>query len=238
MARPPENSDATPVTLDVSRGRAAGFYELIRADVIAGNLVAGERLSEAALSRKYGVSRSPVREALASLERAGLVERVGLVARVRERTESEVLDIYQVRVYLEGAIASDAAQRRHPMDVHRLDAAIQAADGVDTDDLKALVAVNRLFHDALAVASHNETLRDLQNRLTAQVATIRTTPSTTLGFPGRWQEAHEEHVLIARAVAANDADTARAVAERHMARSRDIRIQLFAKKDSDNNTSA
>lgn len=227
MTQPPENSDPQPLALDVSRGRAAGFYELIRADVIAGNLVAGERLSEAALSRKYGVSRSPVREALASLERDGLIERIGLVARVRDRTQSEILDIYQVRVYLEGAIASDAAQRRHPMDVHRLDAAVQTAIDVDTDDPKALVAVNRLFHDALAAASHNATLSDLQDRLTAQVATIRTTPATTLIFPGRWQEAHEEHELIARAVAAKDADTARAVAERHMARSRDIRLHLF-----------
>lgn len=211
-------------SLDVSSGIAAGFYDLLRADLISGALVPGQRLSEASLSRQYGVSRSPVREALASLERDGLIERVGLVARVRERTAEEMLDIYQVRIYLEGAIAADAAQRRTAIDMGRLKAALQLGVDVDVDDPKALLTANRAVHDALAAASHNATLTDLQARLNAQIATL---PAKTLGYPGRWPEANEEHAEIIKAVEAQDATTARQIAEAHMARARDIRVELY-----------
>ena len=211
-------------SLDVSGGKAAGFYELLRADVVSGTLTPGQRLSEASLSREYGVSRSPVREALASLERDGLIERIGMVARVRERTAEEMLDIYQVRIYLEGAIAHDAAQRRNAIDVRRLKAAHEAGADIDVNDPKALLAANRVLHDALAAASHNATLVDLQRRLNAQIATL---PAKTLGFPGRWQEAHKEHGKIVKAVEDQDVDTAHATAESHMARARDIRLLLY-----------
>lgn len=212
-------------SLDVSNGKATGLYEVLRADVVSGVLKPGQRLSEASLSRQYGVSRSPVREALASLERDGLVERAGLVVRVRQRTAEEMLDIYEVRIYLEGAIASDAAQRRNTIDLHRLGAAIDTASQVDGSDAKALLSANRAFHDALAAASHNAALADLQGRLNAQIATL---PAKTLQFPGRWPEARQEHVLIAEAVEAQDTYAARTVAEQHMARARDIRLTLMS----------
>lgn len=211
-------------SLDVSGGKAAGFYELLRADVISGALQPGQRLSEASLSREYGVSRSPVREALASLERDGLVERIGMVARVRERTAEEMLDIYQVRIYLEGAIAHDAAHRRNDIDLRRLKAALESGADIDTTDPKALLSANRVFHDALAAACHNATLADLQRRLNAQIATL---PAKTLGYPGRWPEAHKEHAEIIKAVESRNAETARTIAENHMARARDIRLQLY-----------
>ena len=210
--------------LDSSAGVAAGFHELMRADVIAGRLAPGQRLSEASLSRQYGVSRSPVREALASLERDGLIERRGLVAHVRQRSVDETLDIYQVRIYLEGAIAKDAAQRRNPHDLRRLESALQFGRTVDPADPDALLTANRLFHDALAQASHNATLIELQDRLTAQVATL---PATTLSVPGRWTQAQDEHERISSAVAAGDADTAQGIADQHMTEARDIRMKLY-----------
>lgn len=210
--------------LNRSGNIAAGLYEIIRAEVVAGRLTPGQRLSEASLGRQYGISRSPVREAVTSLERDGLVERNGMVIRIRERTEQEILDIYQVRIYMEGASAADAAQRHQPMDLRRLDAVLDAADAVDTSDLEAMVSSNRLFHDTLTAAAHNATLTELQDRLTAQIHTL---PAKTLGAPGRWREACEEHRLIVRAVRDRDPETARSLAERHMAEARDIRVRLF-----------
>lgn len=223
MARSSKDSDSAKSTLDTSRGRAAGIYELIRADVIAGVLAPAERLSESALSRKYGASRSPIREALASLERDGLIERNGMGARVRQRSEGEILDIYQVRIYLEGAIASDAAQRRHPIDVHRLNAAVEFCDGVDAGDPSAMTAGKNAFRNALATASHNVTLIDLQGRLSAQLSTF----SSTVSLPGRWSELRKDYTQIARAVVKEDAETARKVAEKTMIRARDLRLHVI-----------
>jgi DNA-binding GntR family transcriptional regulator len=211
-------------TLRTAEGKAAGFYELIRAAIVSGRLAPGERLSEASLGREYGASRSPIREALASLDRDGLVERHGLTVRVRERTPGEVLDIYQLRIHLEGAIANDAALRRQPLDLGRLDAALTLCDEVDTGDATALMEANKVFHGVLSAAAHNATLSDVQDRLTAQIAVL---PATTLSVNGRWEEAQDEHRRIAEAVRAGDAETARAVAEQHMKTARDIRLRLY-----------
>lgn len=210
--------------LDRSGNMSAALYEIIRTEVVAGRLAPGQRLSEASISRQYGVSRSPVREAVASLERDGLLVRSGMVISVRERTEQEILDIYQVRICMEGATAADAAQRRQPMDLRRLAAALDVADTVDLTDPRAMVSANRLFHDALVGAAHNTILAELQERLTAQIHTL---PATTLSAPGRWQEACGEHQLIMRAVEDRDSGTARSVAEKHMTEARDIRIKLY-----------
>jgi DNA-binding GntR family transcriptional regulator len=218
------DGDQVARTLDVSGGKAAGFYDLIRADVMSGRLAPGQRLSEASLSRQYNVSRSPVREALAQLDRDGLLERRGSVVYVRERTAGEVLDIYQVRIYLEGAIAADAAQRRHPLDLRRLEWALEIGDAVTSSDPMGLMEANRTFHKLLVDAAHNATLADLQNRLTAQVAVL---PATTLAVDGRWDEARAEHRAIVTAVEAGDAAAARAAAELHITKARDIRLKLY-----------
>lgn len=213
----------------VTGGAAAGTGELIRQDVVGGHLPPGQRLSESELSRQYGVSRSPIREALASLERDGLVERRGPAAFVRQRTEEEILDIYEVRACLEGMIAAHAAERRSPGDVRRLDTALAHGWAADAADPCALMRANRAFHDALAQASHNQTLIDLQSRLTDQVAAM---PATTLSAGGRWTTALDEHARICAAVASGDADLARGLAESHLAAARDIRMRLYAEQSS------
>ena len=212
----------------VAGGVAAGMGASLRSDVVDGRLQPGQRLSEAGLSRQYGVSRSPVREALASLERDGLVERRGPAAFVRQRSEDEVLDIYALRVQLEGMIAAHAAERRQPGDVRRLTAALDTGVAADPSDPRAQVRANRAFHDALAHASHNQALIELQARLTDQVSTM---PATTLSHPGRWAEALDQHAQVAAAVASNDVDLARTLAEHHMTGARDIRVRLYAEQE-------
>jgi len=207
-----------------AEGKADALYAGIKADLMAWRITAGSRLSEASLSRRYGISRSPIREATTRLMGDGLLERTGMVIRVRERTFEEVMDIYRVRVFLEGAIAVDAASRRRDMDVMRMRAALESEFGVSRNDSLAVAQANNAFHQALAVAAHNLTLIDLQSRLLAQVSVL---PSTTLSYPGRWEEAHSEHERLLQAVEARDVEVARATAELHMSRACEIRLKMF-----------
>jgi DNA-binding GntR family transcriptional regulator len=207
-----------------TEGKADALYADIKADLMAWRFAAGARISEASLSRHYGVSRSPIREATTRLESDGLLERQGMIVRVRQRTFEEVIDIYRVRVFLEGAIAGDAAARRREIDVMRMRAALDAEVGVNQDDPLAVAQANNAFHQALGVAAHNVTLIDLQSRLLAQVSVL---PSTTLSYPGRWPEAHREHEQILRAVEICDVGAARTIAETHMGRAREIRLKMF-----------
>jgi DNA-binding GntR family transcriptional regulator len=199
------------------------LFTRLRDDLLEGRLGVEPQLSENALSARYGVSRTPVRESLLRLEQDGLIERNGSTARLRKRSAEEINDIYRARTWIERAIASDAAQRRGEVDLVRLDRALAAEAAVDTPTATPLelVTANRAFHQALALASHNVALLDLQERLTLHVSQV---PSTTLTAPGRWQVAHAQHVAIVDCVRAGDAEGAGALAEEHLAAARDIRL--------------
>lgn len=203
------------------------LYEKLRFDLMQGAVNPGDRISEAELSRQYGVSRSPIREAIVRLEADGLLVRSGMVIHVHERTDGEIIDIYRVRIELEASIAADAALRRDDFDLMNLRAAIDAEEKIDSADDAAVVTANRRIHDALASASHNATLTELQQRLTAQIAML---PATTLKVPGRWERAHREHSEIVKAVEARDAEAARASADRHMTEAKDLRLTLVAEQ--------
>jgi DNA-binding GntR family transcriptional regulator len=202
------------------------LYEQLRAALAEEDLPPGSRVSEIGLCRRFSVSRTPMREALARLEQDGLIERRGSALFVRDRTADEIIDIYRVRVYLEGAIAFDAAHRRSETDLIRLEAAAARGEALTgTEDPALLQAANTAFHKALAVASHNQTLQDLQNRLTAQVSKL---PSTTLAFPGRWKVSVGEHRSLIEAIRIQDGEKARTIGAEHMNAAAEIRIKLIA----------
>jgi DNA-binding GntR family transcriptional regulator len=212
---------------DPSTPKTMAVYERLRAALAEDEFPPGARISEIDLRARFEVSRTPIREALARLEQDGLIERRGPALFVRDRTADETIDIYRVRVYLEGAIAFDAAHRRSETDLLRLESAAAQGEELDgTGDPALLQAANGTFHRALAAASHNQTLQDLQYRLTAQIAKL---PSTTLSFPGRWQASLREHRELIDAIRSQDAERARAVGTQHMNAAAEIRIKLIAR---------
>jgi DNA-binding GntR family transcriptional regulator len=208
--------------------KSVTLYETLRKAVAGGQLLPGAALSEVDLCRQYDMSRTPIREALARLEQDGLVERRGTMLHVRDRSTDEIIDIYRVRIYLEGAIAFDAAHRRSETDVIRLmTVAEQGAELNGTEDPAILQAANLAFHTALAAASHNKTLQDMQNRLTAQVAKL---PSTTLAYPGRWKASIGEHMELVDAIRKQEGELARTISSSHMQAAAEIRYQLIARE--------
>jgi len=217
-------------TLDVapSTPKTIALYERLRAALAEEEFSPGARISEVDLCARFEVSRTPIREALARLEQDGLIERRGSALYVRDRTADETIDIYRVRVYLEGAIAFDAAHRRSETDLMRLESAAAVGEKLNgTEDPALLQAANTAFHRTLAAACHNQTLQDLQSRLTAQVAKL---PSTTLSFPGRWQASVREHRELIDAIRSQDAERARAIGTEHMNAAAEIRIKLIARE--------
>ena len=223
----PDQTSGVHVGVTPSAPKTAALYEQLRSALVEEDLPPGSRVSEIALCRRYAVSRTPMREALARLEQDGLIERRGSALFVRDRTADEIIDIYRVRVYLDGAIAFDAAHRRSETDLMRLEAAAAKGEALTgTEDPVLLQAANAAFHSALAAASHNQTLQDLQNRLSAQVSKL---PSTTLAFPGRWKASIDEHRKLIDAIRSQDGENARTISTDHMNAAAEIRIKLIAR---------
>lgn len=200
-------------------------YERLRDDVLSGAVPPGSALAEAALAERYGVSRTPIREALRRLEQDGLVERAGRGMRVREHSPDEILEIYEVRIILEEAAARRAAHARSELDLTMLTRAHEQMCALETEEAEPRARANREFHERIRTASHNATLIDLLQRLERH---LHRYPQTTLTYPGRWDAVLDEHERLLAAIGDGRADDAAELAAGHMTAARDIRLRMYA----------
>ena len=129
-------------------------------DILRGVYPPGARLDENGLAKRFGLSRTPVREALRQLTSAGLVEmrpRRGVI--VSLPTESTLAEMFEVMGELEASCARLAAQRMSPAErvnlefVHR-----RSLDAVRGNDTESYRTVNFEFHDVIYRGAHNEFL--------------------------------------------------------------------------------
>lgn len=198
-------------------------YEQLKRAILSGELAAGQPLLEVQLAESYGVSRTPIREALHRLQQDGIVERGDRGLRVAQGSAEQILEIYEARVVLEAAVCEAAARRRTEVDLMRLHGILDAAP---RDDPSAAEKVdsNQQFHEAIWQASHNGTWIDLLSRLNTH---LRRYPSTTLTAPGRWEEALEEHAALLDAIERGDAEAAGRIGREHMTKARDVRLRMW-----------
>ncbi|HET8615407.1 MAG TPA: GntR family transcriptional regulator [Actinomycetales bacterium] len=206
---------------DRSRG---SLYEELRDRIASGDLAPGDHLVETTLAKHHGVSRTPIREALRRLEQDGLVEQFERGLRVRLQDLDEILEVYGVRILLEGAVAASAAERYRESDRLRLHSLLERMDNVEPGDVDAMAEANRHFHQAVWAAGHNQTLVDMLNRLSVRVD--RYSPSTYSDV-GRWPRAAAQHHELYQAIVGRDAEAARTVAGTHMQEARDVRVALW-----------
>ena len=145
--------------LEASSTLPGRLYAELEAAIINGVLQPGQRLHADDLASHFGVSRIPVREALSSLDQAGWVEikpRHGV--RVRERTVTELHELFEFRAVVEAQVARWAAGRRDETDLRRLEQAVartRAAVAAHADD-QGIGFVG--FREALRQAAHNSVL--------------------------------------------------------------------------------
>ncbi|MCP2283791.1 DNA-binding transcriptional regulator, GntR family [Promicromonospora umidemergens] len=203
---------------------AAAIYDGLRADIQDGSLRPGEPMREMAIAERFGVSRTPVREALRRLEHDRMLASSSRGLVVREVDPDEVIQIYNVRILLEGETAAEAAESRTEADLLRLESLLDRDRSLEDPDDGARALTNIEFHEAIWTATHNPVLQDILRRLTVHL--VRT-PHSTLSVTGRWEEALDEHAALIDAVRRRDAGTARSLASAHMTRAREIRLDLL-----------
>jgi DNA-binding GntR family transcriptional regulator len=200
-------------------------YERIRADILAGRFEVGTALLETVLAGQYGVSRTPVREALARLEQDGLLRRVVRGYQVRSGTAEDVLEIYEARIALESAAAFMAAQRRTELDLARLR---------HLHGMEATRDSHSEWHVALWRAAHNATVESLLTGLTTRLRIYDrgSEPPEPDAAAAEIEESQAEHDKVLEAIVAQDAAAARDGHAAHLQRSRDLRLAAFARAQS------
>lgn len=193
----------------------------MRTRIINGEVAAGAALSELALADEFGVSRTPVREALKQLQTEGLVEirpRVGTF--VTSPSRREIIELFEIKELLEGAAARLLAQRGNVPELEALKENLAQADrAVRRDDRERYGTLVHDFHDLLIQGADNSKLEAHYRTLMNQLAYARLV-QTSLARPGRPLESDNEHHLVLDLILQKDGDNAERVMREHVRASR------------------
>ncbi len=199
-------------------------YQLVLEAIDVGVYKPGDRLVESDLADRFGVSRTPIREALQRLETQSLLERDGRSLIVASLDHNQMAELYVVRSELEGLAARLAARHANDEEVAVLRAMVTADDAL-VDDPPALARANRRFHQQIHLASHNRYLvqqLDLVHRTMALMAT------SSLTAQGRGQIAQGEHDGIVKAIEERDEAAAERALKDHISVAFMTRLQQDA----------
>jgi DNA-binding GntR family transcriptional regulator len=183
------------------------ILENIRDAIISGAIKAGSRVSEPDLAERYGISRTPIREAFRQLESEGyltVIPRRGAV--VSEFSEKDVEEFYAIKSILEGYAARRACGKLSAKELERLQTINnRLAELAFHHDFKAFFKIHNDFHDVFIKAADNEKLRELINSLVTRFQRLR---MMSISLPGRMDISVQEHQKIIEAFRRKDEETA------------------------------
>jgi DNA-binding GntR family transcriptional regulator len=209
----------TPPALEALAGDRSTLttraLEALRAAIVDGRLVAGERYSVAQLAERFGVSRTPVREALLVLERQGVVrfERNRGV-RVLETTAHDLEEVFALRLLLEVPATERACALLSEDDLEALGRELEAmARLAEEGDEGAFMAHDKRFHEIILRGSGNRRLTMIVSQLRDLV---RFRGASTVGRSRDLEAILSEHVVILDALRARDAPAAARAMRAHL----------------------
>ena len=200
------------------------IFATLRSEILSGVHGPGTPMREITLAERFGVSRTPVREALSRLQQERLLERVARGLQVPEIEPAQVIQIYDMRIMLEEEVAGQAARARQFTDLMRLEALLERDRQLVEPDDATRITTNLEFHAALWECAHNPVLTDLLERLSTHLVHA---PQSTLSVESRWNAALDEHAALIAAVERQDVEEARRIARSHMETARQIRLKLL-----------
>ena len=194
---------------------AESLRQQLEGAIAAGHLEPGSRLDEQEIAQRFGVSRTPVREAFRLMAANHLVELRGRQgATVRAIKAEALIEMFQVMAELEGLCARLAARRVSQAWGNEISEIHQrlVATG-ETGDIDVFYDVNQEFHEAIYEASRNAFLADQTRRLRNQVAAYR---RRVTRMPNRIADTVREHEAIMQAILAHDPERAHSTMRDHV----------------------
>ena len=201
--------------LERPAGLADRVYYQLRDNIGSHQIRPGERLQEVSLAAQLGVSRTPVREALARLESEGMIVVEGRGFVVPELTDADIEEIYQLRFLLEPAAASIAvAEVSSPTDLASMSLAVDDSVAAEKcGDFRAFLEANSRFHNAWRALVPNRRMSKLLDQYVGHVRFLRV---LTLGDAGARKAALTGMKAIHAAFRKRDAEAAAAAMHKHL----------------------
>ena len=183
--------------------------------IVNGSMVPGQRLDEMVLAKKYGVSRTPVREAIRALIAIGLVQNTGKQgSQVAKLSISMLIEMFELMAVLEGMCAQLAARRATKNQLFEMQKTHELLEKTfEKGTHKEFYNVNLRFHDLLYNASHTQYLAEETLRLRRRLSPYRMRVTFQ---PGRMNSTLEEHNKILIAIKKGESELAKNEAISHL----------------------
>jgi DNA-binding GntR family transcriptional regulator len=201
--------------------RTGLVLEALRRGILSGEVPAGRQLVETELAARFGVSKTPVREALKVLSGAGLVVMNDYAgAAVRTVDEHLTRNVFDARCLIEPVAVHRAVEAGLPSGGRRAEAALEAADRAPDEVARSLA--NRDFHRALYMDCDNEVLVGVLDQLREQTALISVNAWATRPS---WENEAAEHRQILRAAQDGRPDEAARLVLQHISAFQELALR-------------
>ena len=192
------------------------LVDLLHDMLVSGELNPGDKINEQALCARFGVSRTPLREALKVLASSGLVvllpNRGASVARI---TPEEIDQLFPIMGALEALAGELACARITDAEVERIrELHDEMVHHFDRQEAAPYLKLNRAIHDAIFAAAHNAELTQLYQTLLVRIHAVRYTAKKS---QERWAEAVHDHVLMMEALDARNGPRLATILKEHLA---------------------
>ncbi|HEY7747339.1 MAG TPA: GntR family transcriptional regulator [Aestuariivirgaceae bacterium] len=199
------------LTALLSSSKRDQVVHLLRDAILGGELVPGERIVESRIARQLRISQAPIREALALLERQGLVVKVHnrgtFVSRVHGRELHELFTLRAVLDAFSARLAASKATSKDVQDLRRLLARMRTAE--EAGDLVSLTDAHLQLHEAIYRLSGHGLLTEIFAQIHPRMALALTFAENLFSSEGHETDCH---VPLIDAIAAHDAERAEAIA--------------------------
>jgi GntR family transcriptional regulator, rspAB operon transcriptional repressor len=203
----PTESAALPLApLRRAESLSEMVYQSVHQKIASGAIDPARKLTETELATLLGVSRTPVREALARLRREGLLDPSARKAVVASLTSADIEEIMEVRQLVDPYIAARAAERATPEGVARLEAALQEEErAAPIKSARQFSMANHAFRQELLALAGNARLAEAASRYDAQIQALR---RATLNQPEHRRTVLKHHRALLAAIRSGDGERA------------------------------
>ena len=206
------------------------ILETIRDAILKGSLGPGEKVAEPELAERFGISRTPIREAFRQLESEGyltVIPRKGAV--VTALSERDVQEFYAIKSILEGYAARMAAERLGEREIERLTAVNDRLEQLAREgEVKTFFKVHSESHELFIKAAGNDKLHELISQLMMKFNRLR---MASLSLPGRMEISVQEHRKIIEAFRKRDGEKADNLVRKTAAYGGQVLIQSMAQEE-------
>ena len=209
-----------------AKSLTSNLYNDIQADILSGVFPDSFKLTEAAICKKYKVSRTPVREALRQLETDGLIEYIpNRGAFVNGLSKRDISDLFDLRTLLEVQAVDWAIKRMSIDDIESLRETLDFMEFYTLrKDLDNILMFNSMFHSILYAGTKD---RMIQKTLSTYQTYLKHSLPAEIYSKAQLKQIFEEHRSIFEAVEAKNSAEGRSAMDHHMKQSKLRRLSNF-----------